>query len=262
MRVVALVVFIVALAAVARGQTTICEKYSALLGVSQAELMNETITSVAIAVAACGDCPTAGWFNGTYGNAGGANFLTNPAALNALIGKLMGFFGAALGCNSAAFTSIYGGGFQTDMTAVHANFQKRITKEAFEYFNQQVIDVLAGAGVENTDLFAVAKVLDGFRARATGATATNLVCQDPDCASSPFSVKVQPGYFNPAYLTATSGTVITFFKTDLSPHIITEANSSAVRFFLLHQLIFLLSEFDPDVQHLLLPRQSVAHYLS
>lgn len=258
MRVVALVVFIVALVAVARGQT-ICEKYAARLGVSQAELMNETITAVAISVAACGDCPTAGWFNGTYGNVGGANFLTNPTALNALIGKLMGFFGVALGCNSAAFTSVYGGGFSTDMTVVHASFQKRITKEAFEYFNQQVIDVLAGAGVENADLASVAKVLDGFRARATGAKATDLVCQDADCASSPFSVKVQPGYFNPAYLTATSGTVIAFFKTDLSPHIITEANSSAVRF-LSHQLIVILPFLDPHALQLTLPLHPILHY--
>ena len=145
----------------------------------------------------------------------------------------MGFFGVALKCDDASFLAKFGTGFSTDMTAVHKSpsFQKPVNKAAFEFFNQAAIDVLARAGVSNDDLKSVAQFLDAFRAQATGAKATDVVCQDADCTSSPFGVKVQPAYFNPSYMTVPHGTVVSFFKDDLSPHIISESagNGTNVR---------------------------------
>jgi len=212
------------IAAAVRSQPTtptICEKYSARLFITEAQLMNITVSEVVAAVALCGSCPTAGWFNGTYFS---TDFLTDDAALSQFIAHLMGFFGSALGCNSQTFTSAYSG-FATNLQAVHGsgNLKRVVSKAAFEYFNEQVINVLASHGVSTEDLALVSQFLDGFRSTKTGATATNAVCQDPDCTSSPFAIKVAPNYFNPSYVTMPKNTIVVFSKYDLSPHIITEA---------------------------------------
>jgi len=114
------------------------------------------------------------------------------------------------------------------MHMFHGSFQRKVNKVAFEYFNQAVIRTLADMGVANPDLASVAQFLDGFRSRVTGATPSNVVCQDPDCATSPFSIQVAATYFNPAYLTVPHGTVLVFTKEDLTQHIVSEVNSTTV----------------------------------
>lgn len=132
----AALVLLALLLALARSQS-LCTKYAVAFGGDQLALLNETVSAVLNAVAGCADCPTLGWFNGTFGKPG-VNYLTDVEAQQMLVAKFMGFFGKALGCNDAALNEAPYNGFSSNMRTLHANFQKAVNKAAFDYFNEQV----------------------------------------------------------------------------------------------------------------------------
>jgi len=142
---------------------------------------------------------------------------------------LIAFFGNALGCLDPAFVTAYPiSEVVSDLHQFHGQFAVAVTKAAYEYFNQAVINQLQGLGVTGDDLFAVSKVLDGFRSTQTGAASTDVICQASDCLTPPFGVQVNDNFFSPGYLTLPSGggQVLYTKKTLASDHPITDGTIS------------------------------------
>jgi len=108
------------------------------------------------------------YFDGTKPS-GSTNFLdpANSDALNALVGSLVQFFGAGLGCSDGTISPYTG----PSMDKVHQPMG--IQSAEFNAFNEAVISVLAGAGVSDIDQVAVRIVLNGFK---NDIVAQNSIC--------------------------------------------------------------------------------------
>jgi len=142
------------LVALASAQQTICEKYSAALGVNQTTLMKTVVS--AIVVNEVSNSKIVQFFDGTK-PPGSINFLADTEQFNRLAGGLVAFFGAALGCKAPGFPKYNG---PSDMKALHQPMG--IGKTEFDLFNDIFIETLAGLGVDFGDQRTIRMVLDGF----------------------------------------------------------------------------------------------------
>jgi len=211
-------------AAVAFAQETICTRAFSTNETAQLVGMQTYINNVVGAV--LGAPETVGYFNGA--NPGSFDFTdpANSAALESLFNELVAFFGGAIGCTG---TGTYGG--NTDMTVVHG-FATPVNKAAFEVFNQIAVREARKLGMINSDVYTLALVLDGFR---TGnGVATNEICQDDDCVTSPYTVIVSdaappnpasPFFFNPPYISVPQGFQLAFTVVSGS-HTVTQEDSA------------------------------------
>jgi hypothetical protein len=150
--------------AIAKAQQSLCDKYSVLLNVTNVELMTNVVIGTFTAVTQSGT-ETLPFFNGMV-PAGSFNYLTNQTGANILVGGLVAFFGAALGCTQVGFPTYTGGAMDT----VHAAMP--ITFSVFSFFNDQLIGVLAQAGVTIPDQNTISSVLYSFNPS---------ICNQPDC---------------------------------------------------------------------------------
>jgi len=121
------------------------------------KLVTTVVTGVVGKVTASGTI-TLKYFDGTK-PAGSTNFLDakNADALKALSDALVSFFGGALGCTDGTITKYTG----PSLLKVHSKMG--ISGGEFDFFNAQVIVVLAGAGVTSSDQSAVLSVLESTR---------------------------------------------------------------------------------------------------
>jgi len=157
-------VFFVALFVLAQTQS-ICEKYSGILNVTNNGLVTTVVNGVVGKVTAPG-AVTLKYFDGTK-PAGSTNFLQDSAALKALVGSLVQFFGDALGCSDGTITPYTG----PKMDKVHQSMG--IASNEFNFFNDQVIAVLKGAGVTDIDQVSVRIILNGLK---SAIVSQNSVC--------------------------------------------------------------------------------------
>jgi len=129
--------------------------------------VNTVITGVVGRLVGAGAI-TKQYFDGTK-PAGSTNFLNpnNAADLKALEASLIQFFGGGLGCSDGTITPYKG----PSMSKVHQKMG--IDFAAFSFFNDQVIGVLAGAGVSGVDQVAVRGVLNSFRTDVVSQTICN-----------------------------------------------------------------------------------------
>jgi len=136
--------------------TSICDKYSKALNTTNKGLVTTVVNGVVAKVTATG-AVTKKYFDGTKPK-GSTNFLdaSNSAALKALVDSLVQFFGGGLGCSDGTITKYTG----PSMSKVHQKMG--IYPEESVFFNDQVIAVLAGAGVSSADQIAVRGVLNSF----------------------------------------------------------------------------------------------------
>jgi len=139
-------------------------RYAELLNITQTQLVTTVVVDTFMNVTTPGT-PTVGDFNGSLPNT--TNFITNTTAQGLLVAGLVGFFGGALGCNT---TAPYTG--PGNMVLVHQYLI--IDNVTFEYFNAALIGIMAGAGVNSTDIAAVSGVLESFR---------STICNQPDCVA-------------------------------------------------------------------------------
>jgi len=156
--VVALLIVALALCAFAEqhgGSGSICDRYSAALGVSNADLLG-TVVDGTIAIVA-GPGPTKKYFDGTK-PPGSTNYLTNAAALSALRTSLINFFWRPLGCTDRPIRNYTGGA----MGPVHAAMG--ISDTEFTFFENALLNVLIRAGVSPADVTTVKGVLETTRA--------------------------------------------------------------------------------------------------
>jgi truncated hemoglobin YjbI len=136
-------------------QSSICDKYSFALKLSNNQLVTTVVTGVFGEITKP-NTPTLKFFNGQQPQ-GSTNFLTNQAALKGLVNGLVTFFGAALGCSDGSIGNYQGG----TLKQVHAGMG--VTNDVFDFFNFAVIKVMRGAGVQQKDLTTVLGVLNGTR---------------------------------------------------------------------------------------------------
>jgi len=166
MKFILAIVFVIFAACVlqSRAQPSICVKYAALLNLTQTTLVNSVVVGTFMNVTANGT-PTQRDFNGSLTNT--TDYITNTTAQGILVTGLVNFFGALLGCTT---TANYTG--PSNMVLVHQYLI--IDNATFEYFNNALLGVMAGAGVNATDLANVAAVLESFRSS---------ICNQPDCVA-------------------------------------------------------------------------------
>jgi len=142
--------------------TSICDKYSKALDLTNNKLISTIISSTVTKLVAVGAI-TKQYFDGVK-PAGSTNFLNSPDELKALEASLVQFFGGGLGCSDGSITPYTG----PSMSRVHQKMG--IDFAAFSYFNDQVISVLASAGVSSTDQVAVRGVLNSFKTDVVSQT--------------------------------------------------------------------------------------------
>jgi len=132
---------------------TFCDKYSQALGLTNNKLVTTVVTGVVGKITAPG-VTTLKYFDGTKPQ-GSLNYLDpkNADDLTALVGALVQFFGAALGCTDGSITPYTG----PSMDKVHQPMG--INAAESKFFNDQVIAVLAGAGVSAEDQATARKLL-------------------------------------------------------------------------------------------------------
>jgi hypothetical protein len=128
----------------------------------------------------------------------GANGLTG--VFGGLAGKLIGFFGSALGCSAQGTAAAANADFpaysgSTDLTAIHKNMP--ITQTIFSQFNGQIKKTALSYGVAPTDADGIASLLATFNRggfNADGSVAVtgsdkNIICNDAatcPCASADY----------------------------------------------------------------------------
>jgi truncated hemoglobin YjbI len=138
---------------VANCATSFCDKYSQALGLSNNKLVTTVVTGVVGKITAPG-VNTLKYFDGTKPQ-GSTNFLDakNSGDLTALVGSLVQFFGSALGCTDGTIQPYTG----PSMDKIHQPMG--INAAESKFFNEQVIAVLAGAGVSTEDQAGARKLL-------------------------------------------------------------------------------------------------------
>jgi len=156
-----------ALFCLCKSQDSICDKYSQALNVSNKGLVSKVVNDVVGRVVANGTT-TKKYFDGTK-PAGSTNFLdaANAQALKDLVASLVQFFGAALDCSDGTITPYTG----PSMDKVHQPMG--ISSPEFVFFNDQVVQTLAVAGVTEQDQVAVRIVLNGLK---TSIVSQNSIC--------------------------------------------------------------------------------------
>jgi len=137
-------------------KSSICDKYSSALKLSNKELVTAVVTGTFKEITQP-NTPTLKFFNGQQ-PPGSTNFLTNTGALNGLVNGLVSFFGMALGCSDGSIGPYRGG----TLRQVHTGMG--VTQGVFEFFNFAVIKVLKSSGVQQIDLTAVLSVLNSTKA--------------------------------------------------------------------------------------------------
>jgi len=144
-------------------QGSICDRYSDALSVSNKDLVNKVVKGTVMRVVAEG-APTKIYFDGTK-PPGSLNFLDpkNKNALDGLIHGLVTFFGDALGCSDGTIPPYRG----PSLRAVHGIMG--INVDEFNFFNNELIGVLRGAGVVPKDLTAVHRVLNNTKSAIVSA---------------------------------------------------------------------------------------------
>jgi len=139
---------------------TFCDFYSAATGKSQLQLLNDVVGGV-ISKLVADSSPVLKYFNGVK-PPGSINYLdpNNAPLLTRLQNHIVQFFGApfALSCSDPSFPPYAG---NPDMAAVHKHMG--INDAEFDFFNEQVIAVIAGAGVSVRDQQFVLALLDTLR---------------------------------------------------------------------------------------------------
>jgi len=145
------------------------------------------------------------YFDGTK-PAGSTNFLNpnNAGDLKALEDSLVQFFGAGLGCTDGTITPYTG----PSMSKVHQKMG--IDRAAFTYFNDQVIAVLAGAGVSTTDQTVVRGVLNSFRTDVISQTICNRYSAILKISNKDLVKSVVVGTFQA--VTASTSPIIIYFN--------------------------------------------------
>lgn len=136
---------------------TFCEKYTGAPFKNSKDLVTTVVDAVIDRVVA----PTSRvleYFDGTLGL---TNFTApgNAAKTVALRDSLVAFFGTALGCSDGSIPAYSGPG----MKEVHATMA--ISGVEYDFFNQQIIDVLQTAGVSPEDRNAVLALLNSADVR-------------------------------------------------------------------------------------------------
>jgi len=144
---------------------SICDTYAVALNLTQVDLVTYVVAQTVNRVAVVPNTPTQQYFNGSF-PAGSYNFLANATAVGVLEASLVAFFGAALGCSDPTYPAYTG----ANMTYVHRNMA--INEVDFDYFNNELLAVMAGAGVSSTDLTSVKAVLDSTRSQIVTRAST------------------------------------------------------------------------------------------
>jgi len=135
---------------------SICDKYSDGLNITNVALVSTVVGGV-FGIAVAPGSPLLQFFDGTT-PAGSTDFTTNTGAKDTLAASLVAFFGNALGCTDAGFPAYTGPNMKDTHLAIP------IGPFEFSVFNSAVISIMAGAGVIQADLNAVAVVLESLRA--------------------------------------------------------------------------------------------------
>jgi len=162
-------VAIIAFALIALTFGSFCDKYTAP-NTTNLELMTTVVVAVFGKITTAGS-PTVPFFDGTTPK-GSFNYLGgNNTAIGVLATLLIDYFGqpSILNCSDGS-VGVYQG--PTNMQTLHANMP--ITNEAFEYFIDSFVSVLAGAGVSASDQTFVQTFLNGTRGQ---------ICNQPDCTT-------------------------------------------------------------------------------
>jgi len=162
-----IIIALIALVAISSA-VTICDKYAnASATPQQLNLMTAVVTGVFGDVTASGT-PTARFFDGSI--PGTRNFTNNPNNITTILANhLIQFFGYVLGCSDPNFPAYQG---NLNMQVVHAALP--INNVSFNFFNQQVINVVASAGVTSGDQASILAVLETERIN---------ICNQPDCGN-------------------------------------------------------------------------------
>jgi len=144
--------------------SSICNKYSSP-GVTSNYGLVSTVVSRTVTAAFTPGSGLDQFFNGSV-PAGSTNYVGNTTATVILAGKLVSFFGGALGCSDGSI-QVYGG---PALAVSHAKIP--INNASFVKFNTVLVGVLAGLGVSSADQTTVAGVLEGTR---------SMLCNQVDC---------------------------------------------------------------------------------
>jgi len=159
-----------------------CFRYAELLNLTQTDLVTAVVVATFVNCTTAG-APTKQDFDGSLTNT--TDYVDNTTAQGILVNHLVQFFGSALGCNS---TGAYQG--KTNMATVHQYLI--INNATFEYFNTVLLGVMAGFGVNATDVTNVGGVLASFR---------STICNQPDCVAMITSAQITSNSLTTAQLT-------------------------------------------------------------
>jgi len=151
-------------------KNSICDRYSAALGLTNVQLVTAVVAGTFNAAVAPGSL-IQGFFNGTVPS-GSIDFTTNAAQKSRLVNDLVAFFGqpTILGCTDSTFP-VYNA--STDLHAIHQAMP--IGTAEFETFNSDLIGVLKASGVSVPDQNAVYAILESTK---------SAVCNQPDCTGN------------------------------------------------------------------------------
>jgi len=133
-------------------RTSICDRYSDALNVTNVQLLTLLVTATFQGLTASTLLP---YFNGTV--PGTHNFIVDATRRGNLVAGLVAFFGGALGCSDNGFPTYTGG----DMNTTHRPFP--VGPGEFDLFNTILLGVLRTNGVAPGDVAAVSGVLESQR---------------------------------------------------------------------------------------------------
>jgi len=139
---------------------SLCDYYAAALNITQLQLVTTVVQNTVVRVAVTPNDFTQQYFNGSF-PPGSFDYLANTTAVSALEGRLVAFFGqqGVLSCSDPTFPAYVG----PNMTYVHRNMA--IEETHFDYFNDQLIAVVAQAGVTPADQASIRSILDSTRSQ-------------------------------------------------------------------------------------------------
>jgi len=183
---------------------SICDKYSKALNLTNLKLVTTVVSGTVGKVTASGT-NTLKYFDGTK-PAGSTNFLDakNAASLKALSDSLVSFFGGALGCTDGTITAYTG----PTLAKVHSKMG--ISGAEFDFFNSQVIVVLAGAGVSGADQTAVLSVLESTRTDIVSQTICDRYSRALKLTNKQLVTTVVTGTFGK--ITAATSIILKYFN--------------------------------------------------
>jgi len=141
-----------------RQDDSICDKYSQALKINNSALVNTVVNGVVMKLVSGANSITTKYFDVTKPK-GSLDYTDakNAKALGELVGNLVSFFGAALGCSDGSIAAYTG----SPMDKVHQPMGINVFESIA--FNDAVIGVLAGAGVDELDQVAVRIALNGLK---------------------------------------------------------------------------------------------------